>query len=69
VQTELPLLIGAVPALPRGGRQRLEELARLVNAGKLRPQVAELPLNHAREALARVATRHTRGKVVLEIGE
>jgi NADPH:quinone reductase len=52
------------------GRQRLEELARLIDAGKLRPQVeAVLPLDHAREALARVASRHTRGKVVLEIGE
>jgi NADPH:quinone reductase-like Zn-dependent oxidoreductase len=51
------------------GRQRLEELARLVDAGKLRPQVeAVLPLDHAREALARVASRHTRGKIVLEIG-
>lgn len=53
-----------------GGRQRLEELARLVDVGKLRPQIeAVLPLDHAREALARVASRHTRGKIVLEIGE
>jgi NADPH:quinone reductase-like Zn-dependent oxidoreductase len=53
-----------------GGRQRLEELERLVDAGKLRPQVeAVLPLDHAREALARVASRHTRGKIVLQIGE
>src|SRR5919201_6215995 len=42
-----------------GGRQRLEELARLVDAGKLRPQIeAVLPLDQAREALARVASRH-----------
>jgi NADPH:quinone reductase len=54
----------------RGGRQRLEELARLVDAGKLRPQVEEvLPLGRAREALARVASQHTRGKIVLQIGE
>ena len=53
-----------------GSRQRLEELARLVDAGKLRPQVeAVLPLDHASEALARVKSRHARGKVVLEIGE
>ena len=53
-----------------GGRQRLEELARLVDAGKLRPQVEAVPpLDHAREALARVASRHTRGKIVLEIGK
>jgi NADPH:quinone reductase-like Zn-dependent oxidoreductase len=51
------------------GRQRLEKLARLVDAGKLRPQLeAVLPLDHAREALGRVASRHTRGKIVLEIG-
>jgi NADPH:quinone reductase-like Zn-dependent oxidoreductase len=27
-----------------------------------------LPLDQAREALARVAARHTRGKIVLQIG-
>ena len=49
-------------------RARLEELARLVDAGRLRPQVeAVLPLEQAREALSRVATRHTRGKIVLQI--
>jgi NADPH:quinone reductase-like Zn-dependent oxidoreductase len=51
-----------------GGRQRLEALSRLVDAGALRPQVeAVLPLDQAREALARVAGRHTRGKIVLHI--
>jgi Zinc-binding dehydrogenase/Sigma-70 region 2 len=50
-------------------RQRLEALRRLVDAGTLRPQVETvLPLNHARDALARVAARHTRGKIVLQIG-
>jgi NADPH2:quinone reductase len=53
-----------------GGRQRLEAIARLVNAGHLRPQVeAVLPLGQVRDALRRVATRHTRGKIVLEIGQ
>ena len=52
-----------------GGRGRLEALSRLVDTGKLRPQVeAVLPLEQAREALARVAGRHTRGKIVLHIG-
>jgi NADPH:quinone reductase len=52
-----------------GGRPRLEQLAALVDAGKLHPQAETvLPLDQAREALARVATRHTRGKVVLQIG-
>ena len=52
-----------------GGRPRLEQLAALVDAGKLRPQAETvLPLGEAREALARVAARHTRGKIVLQIG-
>jgi NADPH:quinone reductase-like Zn-dependent oxidoreductase len=51
-------------------RQRLEALRRLVEAGTLRPQVsAVLPLEQAREALARVADQHTRGKIVLRIGQ
>ena len=50
-------------------RQRLEQLGRLVDEGRLRPQVeAVLPLEQVRQALARVAGRHTRGKVVLQIG-
>ena len=54
----------------RGGRERLEELSRLVDGDKLHPQVgAVLPLDQAREALARVAGRHTRGKIVLQIGQ
>ena len=51
-----------------GGRERLEALSGLVDAGTLRPQVeAVLPLEQAREALTRVAGRHTRGKIVLQI--
>ena len=51
-----------------GGRERLEALSRLVDAGTLRPQVeAVLPLDQARQALTRVAGRHTRGKIVLQI--
>lgn len=51
-------------------RPRLEALSRLVEAGSLRPQVeAVLPLDQAREALRQVAGRHTRGKVVLRIGQ
>ncbi len=51
-----------------GGRPRLEQLAALVDAGKLRPQTETvLPLDQAREALVRVAARHTRGKIALQI--
>ena len=51
-------------------RQRLEALHRLVDTGRLRAQVrAVLPLDQARQALAQVAGRHTRGKIVLQIGQ
>ena len=50
-------------------RQTLEAIGRLVEAGRLRPQVeAVLPFDQVREALERVAGRHTRGKIVLQIG-
>jgi len=50
-------------------RQRLDALGQLVDSGKLRPQVAAvLPLDQARDALSRVAGRHTRGKIVLQTG-
>jgi NADPH:quinone reductase len=52
-----------------GGRRRLEQLAALVDASKLRPQAETvLPLDQAREALAQVAAGHTRGKTALQIG-
>jgi NADPH:quinone reductase len=48
---------------------RLEAVAKLADSGKLRmPIDAEFPLEHAREALERVAARHTVGRVVLRIG-
>lgn len=50
-------------------RPRLERLTSLVDEGRLRPQVETVPpLDQAREALARVAAGHTRGKIVLQIG-
>jgi NADPH:quinone reductase-like Zn-dependent oxidoreductase len=50
-------------------RQVLDALGRLVGEGKLRPQIeAALPFEQVREALERVGGRHTRGKVVLQIG-
>ena len=51
-------------------RQRLEAIGRLVDAGKLHPQIeAVFPFEQVREALGRVAGRHTRGKIVLQIGQ
>jgi hypothetical protein len=50
-------------------RQRLDAIGRLVDEGKLRPQIeAVLPFEQVREAPERVGGRHTRGKVVLQIG-
>lgn len=51
-------------------RQRLEAIGRLVDEGKLHAQLeAVLPLEQVHEALRRVAGGHTRGKIVLRIGE
>jgi NADPH2:quinone reductase len=51
-------------------RPRLEAIGQLVDAGKLRPQIeAVLPLEQVRDALGRVGGRHTRGKIVLRIGQ
>ena len=72
-------LVGAPDQLGRGiagealdaevNRQRLDAIGRLVDEGKLRPQIeAVLPFEQMREALERVGGRHTRGKVVLQIG-
>jgi NADPH:quinone reductase len=50
-------------------RQTLEAIGRLVEADRLRPQVETvMPFEQVREALERVAGRHTRGKIVLQIG-
>jgi NADPH2:quinone reductase len=50
-------------------QQVLDAIGRLVDEGKLRPQIeAVLPFEQVREALERVAGRHTRGKIVLQIG-
>ena len=65
-------------ANPDGGgltglRQRVEALdgaLHVTSPAEVGTQVeAVLPLDQAREALARVAARHTRGKIVLQIGQ
>jgi NADPH:quinone reductase-like Zn-dependent oxidoreductase len=68
----------AAPELDRGitgdsfaahvDRPRLQALTALVDSGKLRPNIAAvLSLTEAKDALARVAARHSRGKIVLQI--
>lgn len=74
------VLQGAQPPLERGitaesfaarvDRARLEALNRLVDAGSLRPHTAQaVPFDRAHEALAQVAGRHTRGKIVVQIAQ
>jgi NADPH:quinone reductase-like Zn-dependent oxidoreductase len=46
----------------------LEELARLIEAKKITPVVSQtFPLSEFAKALDQIATRHTRGKVVLQV--
>src|SRR5213595_2146657 len=48
----------------------LTEIARLIDAGKIKPIVTEvLPLSQAVAAQRQAATHHTRGKVVLRIAD
>src|SRR5213075_283302 len=48
----------------------LAEIARLIDAGKIKPIVTQvLPLSEAIAAQQQAATHHTRGKVVLRIAE
>jgi NADPH:quinone reductase-like Zn-dependent oxidoreductase len=47
----------------------LAELARLVDAGRLKPIISTvLPLHEARQAHVLSESRHTRGKIVLKVG-
>jgi NADPH:quinone reductase-like Zn-dependent oxidoreductase len=46
----------------------LEELAKLIDAGKIRPVVSQVfPLSEASKAHQQIETRHTRGKIVLSV--
>ena len=48
----------------------LTEIARLIDAGKIKPIVTHvLPLSEAIAAQQQAATHHTRGKVVLRIAD
>src|SRR6266478_1993590 len=48
----------------------LAEIARLIDAGKIKPIVTEvLPLSQAVAAQEQVATGHTRGKIVLKVAD
>ena len=48
--------------------ESLNKITALINTGKLRPFIEEiLPLEQAKKAQQRVASRRVRGKLVLEI--
>src|SRR5258708_4781793 len=48
---------------------QLEEIAKLVDSGHVRPVVENVfPLAEARRAHELIATGHTRGKIVLKVG-
>ena len=74
----LKMIKGAVVSL--FGRQKIRAymstangtdlglLATMVEEGKLRPVIDEVfPLDRAREAMSRLASRHARGKVVIDV--
>jgi NADPH:quinone reductase len=67
-QEEAPAGISFERFSAGSGRARLEKLAEMADAGRLRVELAAaLSLEQAREALERVAGGHTRGKVVLKL--
>ena len=48
----------------------LTEIATLVEAGQIKPEVSEiLPLQEVRQAHELIESRHTRGKIVLRVGQ
>ncbi len=60
--------VRATGILVKPNALQLEEIAALIDAGKLRPEVSQtLPLADARKAHDQIETGHTRGKIVLQI--
>jgi NADPH:quinone reductase-like Zn-dependent oxidoreductase len=48
----------------------LEELTRLIDTKKITPVVSQvLPLSEVAKAHQQIATRHTRGKIVLKVAD
>ena len=48
----------------------LTEIAKLIDAGKIKPTVTQvLPLTDAVKAQQQAATHHTRGKIVLKVAD
>lgn len=54
--------------LVKPSAEQLAEIAGLIDAGRIKPLIFQvLPLARAAEAHEQIATRHTRGKIVLEV--
>ena len=48
----------------------LEELTRLIDAKKITPVISQvMPLSDVAKAHMQIATRHTRGKIVLQVAD
>jgi len=48
----------------------LDELGKLIDTKKITPIVSQVfPLSEASKAHQQIETRHTRGKIVLKVGE
>ncbi len=62
--------IRGAPVFSHPDANELAEITKLIDAGKIKPVVTEvLPLSDAAKADAQAETHHTRGKIVLKIGE
>ena len=58
--------VTGVNVMTQGTTERLQRLAGLVEAGKVkRPEIRTFPLEEAGKALAEIETRHVRGKLVV----
>jgi NADPH:quinone reductase-like Zn-dependent oxidoreductase len=62
--------IRAIPIFSHPNAAELAEITRLIEEGKIKPVVSEtLPLSAAAQADEQAETHHTRGKIVLQIGD
>ena len=61
--------VRGVNILVKPDGQQLSEIAKLIDAGTIKPVVSqELPLAEARRAHELIESKHTRGKIVLKVG-
>jgi NADPH:quinone reductase-like Zn-dependent oxidoreductase len=62
--------VRAAQVFTRPHAEQLAEIARLIDAGRIKPVVSSIfPLSEAHRAHEQIETRHTRGKLVLRVAE